>query len=453
MVKRKYLIVGITALLLMVPLAVTSTNAMIKRLGGKRWRALHRLAYVAAICGVIHYYMQVKADVRQPLAFAAVLAVLLGYRLVVYLRRPKPAPAAAAAAKPKIWSGPMRVASIVEETPDVRTFRFAAPDGQPLPFEHQPGQYLVLSLLINGKKVNRTYTIASSPTQTDLLRNHGQARGERLRSRATSTRRSAKATWSTFPRPPAVSLSTATQAASIVLIAGGVGITPLMSILRYLTDQNWKGEIHFVYTAKTPRDIIFRRELEDLQKRFPNLRLHVTLTRAEGTDWTGKKGRITAELLQQAIPDLVRHPVYICGPASMMEPTIQLLRELGVPAEQIKSEAFVAAKRAETVAVDSAAAAAVAVPSPLREGDSSAPALTLALSAKSVPLDRRRKRCSKFPKPPASTWTTNAAPAFAAGARPSSSPAPSPWKFRTPSTKPTNRTTSFCSARPKPPSL
>jgi DMSO/TMAO reductase YedYZ heme-binding membrane subunit len=83
----------------MIPLAITSTNAMIKRMGGKRWRALHRLAYVAAIAGVIHYYMQVKADVRQPLVFAAVLAVLLGYRLVVYLRRAKPAKAATPAAK------------------------------------------------------------------------------------------------------------------------------------------------------------------------------------------------------------------------------------------------------------------------------------------------------------------------------------------------------------------
>jgi len=97
MVKRKYLIVGSTALLAMMPLAITSTNAMIKRLGGKRWRALHRLAYVAAIAGVIHYYMQVKADVRQPLVFAAVLAILLGYRLMVYWQQRKPAPAAAAA--------------------------------------------------------------------------------------------------------------------------------------------------------------------------------------------------------------------------------------------------------------------------------------------------------------------------------------------------------------------
>lgn len=99
MVKRKYLIVGSTALLVMVPLAVTSTNAMIKRLGGKRWRWLHRLAYVAAIAGVLHYYMQVKADVRQPLGFAAALAVLLGYRLVESWRQRKPAPAPAV--KPK----------------------------------------------------------------------------------------------------------------------------------------------------------------------------------------------------------------------------------------------------------------------------------------------------------------------------------------------------------------
>jgi sulfoxide reductase heme-binding subunit YedZ len=87
MVKRKYLIVGGTALIVMIPLAVTSTNAMIKRLGGKRWRALHRLAYVAAVGGVIHYYLQVKADVRLPLVFAVVLALLLGYRLVEALRR------------------------------------------------------------------------------------------------------------------------------------------------------------------------------------------------------------------------------------------------------------------------------------------------------------------------------------------------------------------------------
>jgi methionine sulfoxide reductase heme-binding subunit len=106
MVKRKYLIVGSTALLVMVPLAVTSTNAMIKRLGGKRWRALHRLAYVAAAAGVIHYYMQVKADVRQPLAFAAALTLLLGYRVMGYWRRRQPASPAATGMKPAERNAP-----------------------------------------------------------------------------------------------------------------------------------------------------------------------------------------------------------------------------------------------------------------------------------------------------------------------------------------------------------
>ena len=103
MIKRKYLIVGSAALLMMTPLAITSTNAMIKRLGGRRWRALHRLAYIAAICGVIHYYMQVKADVRLPLVFAALLAVLLGYRVVNSLQQRKP-PAPASTVKPGVTS-------------------------------------------------------------------------------------------------------------------------------------------------------------------------------------------------------------------------------------------------------------------------------------------------------------------------------------------------------------
>jgi methionine sulfoxide reductase heme-binding subunit len=100
-VARKYIWFGITALLVMAPLAITSTNTMIKRLGGKRWRALHRLAYVAAVAGVIHYYMQVKADVRLPLVFAAVLTLLLGYRLLNAWRQRKPAPATMAPAQPK----------------------------------------------------------------------------------------------------------------------------------------------------------------------------------------------------------------------------------------------------------------------------------------------------------------------------------------------------------------
>jgi sulfoxide reductase heme-binding subunit YedZ len=86
--RRRFILVGFLAFTSMVPLAVTSTDRMIKRLGGKRWQKLHRLTYLAAAAGVFHYYLLVKADVRKPLAFAAVLAVLLGYRAYAAYTKP-----------------------------------------------------------------------------------------------------------------------------------------------------------------------------------------------------------------------------------------------------------------------------------------------------------------------------------------------------------------------------
>lgn len=80
-VKRPFILLGMTAFILMVPLAITSTNKMVKRVGGKRWARLHRLVYLAAIAGVIHFWMLVKSDTRLPLTFGFILLFLLGYRL------------------------------------------------------------------------------------------------------------------------------------------------------------------------------------------------------------------------------------------------------------------------------------------------------------------------------------------------------------------------------------
>lgn len=80
-VRRPFILFGMIAFVLMIPLAITSTNKMIKRLGGKRWARLHRLVYVAAIAGVVHFWMLVKSDTRLPFTFAFILLFLLGYRL------------------------------------------------------------------------------------------------------------------------------------------------------------------------------------------------------------------------------------------------------------------------------------------------------------------------------------------------------------------------------------
>lgn len=86
-VQRPFIAIGMLAFFLLIPLAVTSTNQMIKRLGGKRWAKLHKLTYLIAILGVIHYWLIVKSDIFYPLIFGLILATLLGYR--VYANKPK----------------------------------------------------------------------------------------------------------------------------------------------------------------------------------------------------------------------------------------------------------------------------------------------------------------------------------------------------------------------------
>jgi sulfoxide reductase heme-binding subunit YedZ len=85
--QRPFIAVGMLSFFLMIPLAVTSTNGMIKRLGGKNWQRLHRLTYFVAFGGVIHYWMIVKSDITYPALFGLVLIFLLGYRY--YVNRPK----------------------------------------------------------------------------------------------------------------------------------------------------------------------------------------------------------------------------------------------------------------------------------------------------------------------------------------------------------------------------
>ena len=349
---RRFLQIGTAAVFLMVPLAITSTNTMIQKVGPKRWKLLHRLAYVVAALGVIHYYLLVKSDVRQPLAFAAVLAGLLGSRFGGHyfelrkaaknkVTQTAKANATGKSQKSKYWSGELLLAATFRETPDVQTFRLIAKDGGPLPFDYLPGQYMNLQLTIDGKRVNRSYTIASSPTRRDACELSIKREPNGLSSRflhdelkvGDSIKVSAPAGKFVF---------TGAEAPAVLLVAGGVGITPLMSIVRYLTDRVWSGDIYFLVIAKTERDIIFHDELQWLKARFPRLHICITLTRTEPESmWKGDRGRATAALIKRFVPNLNVVPAYLCGPNEMMDSTRELLMSVGIPSEQIKTEAFV----------------------------------------------------------------------------------------------------------------
>ncbi|HVA95084.1 MAG TPA: protein-methionine-sulfoxide reductase heme-binding subunit MsrQ [Candidatus Dormibacteraeota bacterium] len=97
-IKRPFITVGFTGFVLMIPLAITSTAGWIRRLGGRRWRMLHRAIYLSAVAGVVHYYWMVKSDVHLPLEYAGVISVLLGWRLFDWYTNHAPRTATAEAA-------------------------------------------------------------------------------------------------------------------------------------------------------------------------------------------------------------------------------------------------------------------------------------------------------------------------------------------------------------------
>jgi ferredoxin-NADP reductase len=228
-----------------------------------------------------------------------------------------------------------------------------------MPFTFVPGQFLNVAFSIGGARMNRSYSISSSPTQREYveLTVKREPRGAVSRHVVDLLK---VGDLIEAGGPVGKFTFDGTDAESIVLISAGVGITPMVSIIRYLTERSWPGNVFFVYTCRTPADFIFEDEVTALQPRNPKLHVVVTMTKAEGTDWKGPRGRITKELLAQTVPDLVSRRIHICGPAAMMDATKALLIELGVPSDQVKMELFGATKPAITPAGTTAKATAAA---------------------------------------------------------------------------------------------
>tara|TARA_R110002110_G_scaffold405550_1_gene624743 strand:- start:2117 stop:4015 length:1899 start_codon:yes stop_codon:yes gene_type:complete len=246
---------------------------------------------------------------------------------------------AASQASKKKWAGQLRVGRIFSETPDVKTFRFINPLGGRLPFDYLPGQFITVTASINNKTARRGYTIASSPTQQDYVEiTVKNVAGGLISGHLHSDVQEGDLV--ELSGPAGSFVFTGRECKCILLIAAGVGITPLMSVLRYLLDRSWSGEIFLIYGCKSPDHIIFKEELDYLHRRHANLRVVITVSITENTLWDGPRGRITKDLIVESVPDISSRYVHICGPVPMMESTRKILVDIGVPIERIKTEAF-----------------------------------------------------------------------------------------------------------------
>ena len=253
------------------------------------------------------------------------------------------------------WAGKLRVARIFQETPTVKTFRLAPVDGAaPLPFMFEPGQFLTVAVSADGKQVKRSYSIASSPCchgwcEITVKRESGGIVSGHLHEHVN------EGDQLDVSGPYGRFTFRGIEAPSVVFVAGGVGITPLMSSVRYLTDQSWNGRIDLIYACTRLDAIIFREELDHLARRHPNLHVMIVLSDEPSTSWSGSRGYVTAELLA-GVPDIRSRRIHLCGPPVMMEAVKKALGNLGVSEDLIKTELFLSPPKTVTPSKPAAAA-------------------------------------------------------------------------------------------------
>jgi ferredoxin-NADP reductase len=253
---------------------------------------------------------------------------------------PDPAIARPAAVKRPTEFVQVPVLAAFDETPDIRTFRLSRPQG----FDFESGQFIVIRFRTDGRDHARCYSISSAPEARGYLEVSVKRQGAVSSALHAALRPGA----TLFVRTPAGAfVYPAGEDRPIVLLAGGVGITPLMSMLRHGLAVEPTRPMTLLYSAQQDDGHAFRDELEALARRHPQLRVRFTVTRATNrTDCY--RGRIDERLIRTEAPE-IRHSIsLICGPRQMIDDLKTLLGGFGVPSSQVRSEYFEAAVAAST---------------------------------------------------------------------------------------------------------
>ena len=242
------------------------------------------------------------------------------------------------AGAPRQQNGPLilQLVQITPQTSDSRTLRFAVKGGRTL--GAMPGQFLTFSFLFAGRKELRCYSICSSPARTGYV----EITPKRLTNGFVSSFLNDHAAIGLTVEatgPFGQFFFNQDEHKKIVLIAAGSGITPMMAMLSYIDDLCLDTEVNLLYCVRTEGDIIFRQELEDLQRRLRGFKYHVLLSQPD-LEWTRNRGHLDREFIQRTVPSLRDKVFFLCGPPSFMNTARGTLAELGVQPERILQEVF-----------------------------------------------------------------------------------------------------------------
>jgi ferredoxin-NADP reductase len=232
----------------------------------------------------------------------------------------------------------VRCVKVIQETWDVRTFCFMA--DQPVMFFFKPGQFVTLELEIDGQAVMRSYTISSAPSVPySFSITIKRVPGGRVSNWLHDTLHEGQELAVHGP----VGLFNAIDypAEKVLYLSGGVGITPVMSMARWFYDTNANVDMIFVHSARSPKDIIYQRELEHMAARIPNFALHVICEKhGLGEPWAGYRGYLNLPMLELMAADFREREVFCCGPTPYMQAVKRLLEQSGFDMRRYHEESF-----------------------------------------------------------------------------------------------------------------
>jgi len=310
---------GLVTLLILVFSAGAALLYERLRLKYETWKNLHKAGYALYPLAFVHSFLIGGTVQKGPvrvlwIVLLILFAFILGHKA---LRR---------------WSlrrRPFSVAEVRRENPSVCTVFFDGDHG-----EYKPGQFMILQLKRDGVvSESHPFTISSSPTEEKLsvtIKEVGDFTSTVKRTRPSEA--------AYIDMPYGVFSFLNSPADAFVFIAGGIGITPFMSMLRYMNDRKMRHKVLLLWANRTEEDILFKEELAAMGQENPSLKIVHVLSRQDS--WQGEKGHVDRERLQKVVRNYGAAKFFICGPPAMMGAVKSALRDLGVPSRRILMERF-----------------------------------------------------------------------------------------------------------------
>lgn len=223
-----------------------------------------------------------------------------------------------------------QVIEIVQNTVSSRSIRFSRPQG----FDYLPGQYIILKLPGIQGEIRKPLSLSCSPTE-DFLQVTKRLTGHEFSNALLSLKKGDSINFS----GPYGNFTFSGEHEKIAMLSGGIGITPLRSIIKYCTDRGLPTDIFLFYSNRVEDDIPFKDEFEALMAKNPKFTIINTLTRP-GPSWNGRVGRIDASMIKRTLADYSERVFYTSGPAKMVDSMKLVLEEMKIPENQARTEYF-----------------------------------------------------------------------------------------------------------------